>query len=103
MRTSPVRLGPVECGVNDENTTMLPARAGTATASSGSRRQTKPMSEYSWARVPRRCSPGTTHGHPFSSVASVSATQQVRYCCGSTNAYPLSWCQGNGDSVPGFL
>ncbi len=82
---------------------MLPARAGTATASSGSRRHTKPMSEYSWASVPRRCRPGTTHGHPFSSVASVSATQQVRYCCGSTKAYPLSWCHGNGDSVPGFL
>ena len=72
--------------MSDENTTMLPAGAGTGTASAGSRRQTKPMSEYSWARVPRRCRPGTTHGQPFSSVASVSATQQVRYCCGSTKA-----------------
>ena len=61
------------------------------------------MSEYSWAKVPRRCSPGTTHGHPLSSVASVRAIQHVRYCWGSTKAYPLSWCHGKGDSVPGFL
>ena len=80
LRTASVRLGPVEWGVSDENTTMLPADAGTGTASTGSCRQTKPMSEYSWASVPRRCRPGTTHGHPLSSVASVSATQQVRYC-----------------------
>ena len=82
---------------------MLPARAGTGIASTGSRRHTKPMSEYSWARVPVRWRPGTTHGQPFSSLASVRATQQVRYCWGSTKAYPLSWCQGKGDSVPGFL
>ena len=31
-----------------------------------------------------RCKPGTSHGQPLSIVASVNATQQVRYCCGST-------------------
>lgn len=85
FRTSAVRFAPVECGVSEEKTTMLPARAGTGTASGASRRQTQPRSLSSCASVPRRCRPGTTHGHPFSSVASVSAIQHVRYCCGSMN------------------
>ena len=36
--TACVRFGPVQCGVSDEKTTMLPARAGTGTAPSGASR-----------------------------------------------------------------
>ena len=63
---------------------MLPAETGTGRAPSGSRRQTKPMSVYSWANVPSRCNPGTTQGQPLSSVAdhflicSGSSDRQVR-------------------------
>ena len=43
-----------------------------------------PRSVIQCSSVPPRWSPGITHGQPFSIVASVSATQHVRYCWGST-------------------
>ena len=74
----------VAWGVSDENTTMLPARTGTGTAPSGFSAHWYPIGVARWARVPARCTPGSTHTQPLSSVASVIATQHVRYACGST-------------------
>ncbi len=75
---------PGRVGVSDEKTTMLPAFTGTATASGGSMQHWNPIGVSTWATVPRRCTPGSAHTQPFSTVASVSATQHVRYACGST-------------------
>ena len=83
---SVVLFGPVLWGVSDEKTITSPVRAGAAIVSSvlSSTLQSKPNSVSSWAHVPSRWNPGSTTGQPFSSSASVSASQQVRYCCGST-------------------
>jgi len=79
-------FGAVKCGVNDVNTTMLPARTGTASAAFASPQHSKPIGVDRCANVPSRCAPGITVTQPLSGVASVIATQHVRYSCGSTYA-----------------
>jgi hypothetical protein len=78
FRTAPVRFGPVAWGVRLENTTAEPARTSHGTASGASSRQRQPSGVIQWRSVPSRCRPGTIHGQPLSSVASVSAIHTVR-------------------------
>jgi len=83
FRTTFVVLRLVACGVSELNTTTLPARTGTSTAVDQSPQHSSPTGVERWARVPSRCTPGITATHPFSGVASVIASQHVRYACGS--------------------
>src|SRR4051812_24063456 len=94
LRVVSPRLGRVIWVVTDEKTAMLPALRGTDTAVSGScSRQTQPSSLCQCRSVPSVWRPGATRRQPLLSSVSVSAIQQVMYCCGSTYTFPLSWCQ----------
>ena len=85
---------------------MLPADAGTATASSGSRRQQERDIEVligqchgsGAGRAPR-------HGPPFAWVATWMRSSRHREVVlrFDERGTPVLRCHGNGDSVPGFL
>ena len=74
-----VRAGSMR--VSDENTTMSPGLASTAAGGLGSSSLTDAL-KAEWGgpmfKGAEPVGPGITQGHPFSSVASVSGTQQVR-------------------------
>ena len=68
---------------------MLPAAAGTGTAPFGLTQAHEPDVGVLVGQGAEPVQPRSPTGTCLSSVASVSATQQVRHCCGSTKAHSV--------------
>ena len=50
---------------------------------------------------PQRCEPRTNSSELSATLAPVHATHTEQICEPRNGQYPMSWCHGVGDSVPG--